>query len=76
MDAFIEAKNYLEKSDETPLPQSLGDHALTGDKDGYRSLHINSKKNPKKNTWVLMYIACEKTITLIRTGTHDDVYGK
>ena len=53
------------------LPEKCRDHALKGDFVGKRECHINPD-------WLLIYKK-EKTIqliTLIRTGTHADLYGK
>ncbi|MBR1514711.1 MAG: type II toxin-antitoxin system YafQ family toxin [Bacteroidales bacterium] len=53
------------------LPAKNHDHALKGDFKGKRECHINPD-------WLLIYKK-EKTIqliTLVRTGTHADLYGK
>ncbi|MDR2197258.1 MAG: type II toxin-antitoxin system YafQ family toxin [Coriobacteriales bacterium] len=56
-------------SDETPLPHSYNDHALRGDKKGYRLLHINGRAS----NWILLYKALEDTALFVRTGTHDEI---
>jgi len=50
-----------------PLPQKYHDHALSGNLKGNRELHIEPN-------WLLMYKSTNAEITLIRTGTHDDLY--
>ncbi len=56
-------------ADEKPLPERNRDHALTGDRIGYRSCHITPD-------WVLIYKIEEDVLvlTLTRTGSHSDVY--
>lgn len=53
------------------LPPKSHDHALKGDFIGKRECHINPD-------WLLIYKREEtlQLITLIRTGTHADLYGK
>lgn len=63
-------------SDEHELEPRYRDHALTGAYDGYRSVHVDSAPNPPKDKWVLMYRLADTELTLVRTGTHDEVYGK
>ena len=53
------------------LPESNRDHALTGDWKGFRECHILPD-------WLLIY-RIENDIlvlTLTRTGTHSDLFGK
>ena len=51
------------------LPQTMRDHALTGNWSGYRECHIQSD-------WLLIYrIDFEVLVlTLTRTGTHSDLF--
>ena len=49
------------------LPAKYKDHALTGNLQGKRELHIESN-------WLLMYKSSDTEIILIRTGSHDDFY--
>jgi mRNA interferase YafQ len=54
-----------------PLPRELQDHPLKcGFKGlkGCRDLHIEPD-------WVLIYVADEEDLRLIRTGTHADLFG-
>jgi len=53
------------------LPEKNRDHALTGNWAGHRECHIQSN-------WLLVY-RIEKDIlvlTLTRTGSHSDLFGK
>lgn len=52
-----------------PLPAKNRDHALTGNYNGYRECHITPD-------WLLIYSRNEtlKIISLIRTGTHSDLF--
>lgn len=63
-------------SDKRELGQRYCDHALTGAYVGYRSIHVGSTPNPPKDKWELMYRVSGSELTLVRTGTHDEVYGK
>lgn len=51
-----------------PLPERYRDHALSGDKAGWRDCHI-------RNDWVLLYCidGARLLLTLLRTGTHSDL---
>ena len=53
------------------LPRKNHDHALKGEFKGARECHIHAD-------WLLMYErdVVIKLITLVRTGTHSDLYGK
>lgn len=53
------------------LPEKNKDHALTGDWVGYRECHILPD-------WLLVYRieADVLVLTLVRTGTHSDLFGK
>ena len=52
-----------------PLPEKNRDHALVGDYKGCRECHITSD-------WLLIYSIEDvlKIITLIRTGSHSDLF--
>ena len=52
-----------------PLPGKYKDHALSGNKKGYRDCHID------KNI-VLIYYKSNNQLTLIDIGTHKEVLGK
>ena len=53
------------------LPESNRDHALTGDWKGFRECHILPD-------WLLIYRIENDVLvlTLTRTGTHSDLFGK
>ena len=54
-----------------PLPAKYRDHALTGNFSGTRECHI-------KPDWLLVYQIEEDilVLTLMRTGTHSDLFKK
>ena len=54
-----------------PLPETNRDHALSGNRIGHRECHIQSD-------WLLMYHVDNDilVLTLTRTGTHSDLFGK
>lgn len=43
------------------------DHALSGDMEGYRDLHIELD-------WLLIYQVNESDLYLVRTGSHSDLF--
>lgn len=53
------------------LPEQNKDHALTGDWVGHRECHIQPD-------WLLIYCIEDDVLvlTLARTGTHSDLFGK
>ena len=56
---------------ETVLPPKYNDHALTGNFKGFRECHVEPD-------WLLVYAVQKNvlTLTLFRTGTHSDLFGK
>lgn len=54
-----------------PLPDKNKDHALTGNWIGHRKCHILPD-------WLLIYRIAEEVLilTLARSGTHSDLFGK
>lgn len=54
---------------EEPLPERCGDHALTGNYEGFRECHIQPD-------WLLVYAMKreELVLTASRTGTHSDLF--
>ena len=52
------------------LPKKNRDHALTGNYKGFRECHIAPD-------WLLIYSreTTIKIVTLVRTGTHSDLFG-
>lgn len=75
MDSLKKAISDLSASDKRRLAPRYKDHALTGQLTGFRSIHVDSAPNPPKDVWVLMYRIENNELHLIRTGTHQDVYG-
>ena len=55
---------------DTPLPDSNHDHPLKGEYKGNRECHIQSD-------WLLIYSKEDSLnlLSLIRTGTHSDLFG-
>jgi mRNA interferase YafQ len=58
-------ENFL--VNEQQLPGKYRDHSLHGDKQGYNECHI-------EDNWLLLYTKTASTITLVSTGSHDDLY--
>ena len=56
---------------EKPLPEKCRDHALTGNWERHRECHIQPD-------WLLVYRIEEDVLvlTLARTGTHSDLFGR
>lgn len=54
---------------QTPLPERMRDHVLVGDWQGYRECHIEPD-------WLLIYRSDAEagTLTLVRTGSHADLF--
>lgn len=54
-----------------PLPVKNKDHALTGEWAGYRECHVQPD-------WLLVYCIEDDVLvlTLTRTGTHSDIFGR
>jgi mRNA interferase YafQ len=50
-----------------PLAENNRDHVLVGQYTGTRECHIESD-------WLLIYELAETEITLIRTGSHSDLF--
>ena len=70
MDAFKSAVVAIACSDEKPIPQQYNDHALTGDKQGLRELHVGGRKSD----WLVIYEIDGDRVWFSRTGTHDELY--
>lgn len=51
-----------------PLPRSRQDHALAGDRKGWRDCHVEPD-------WLLIYKKEGGTLILGETGTHSDLFG-
>jgi mRNA interferase YafQ len=53
-----------------PLPVQYRDHALTGNRKGYRDCHIESD-------WLLIYKVVDDALIILatETGTHSDLFG-
>lgn len=54
-----------------PLPLRYGDHALAGDWKGFRECHVSPD-------WLLVYMIENDMLilTLSRTGTHAEIFGR
>jgi len=67
LDLLQKVISLLEKSG--TLPQNYKSHILSGKYDGYWECHV-------KPDWLLIWIKndIQKTITLIGTGTHSDLF--
>ena len=50
-----------------PVPERLQDHALGGNWKGYRDCHV-------RPDLVLIYARSTETLTLVRIGSHSDVF--
>jgi mRNA interferase YafQ len=53
----------------TAMLSRYRDHALTGNLQGVRELHVDGRGD-----WLLMYIRTETSLILLRTGSHDDLF--
>ena len=60
-----------ELMNQQPLPEKFKDHALNGNYTGFRECHIQPD-------WLLIYLVENDilTLTLARTGSHSDLFGK
>ena len=67
LDRLLAVINKL--ANDEPLEDVYRDHALSGDYIGFRECHI-------KADWVLVYRKNAEllTLTLLRTGTHSDIF--
>lgn len=65
-----EAISTLIHSDEKPIPDKFHDHALVGDKQGKRELHVGGKNS----NWLVLYSLEDGVVNLARTGTHDELF--
>ena len=50
-----------------PVPERLQDHALGGNRKGYRDCHV-------RPDLVLIYAISSETLTLVRIGSHSEVF--
>lgn len=76
MDSLKQAMTDLLSSDGISLNPRYKDHALVGSMQGYRAIHVDSAPNPPKDQWVLLYKIFGNELIFVRTGTHEEVYGK
>lgn len=53
--------------EEKPLPAKNRNHKLSGDYKDHWECHIEPD-------WLLIYLTKAKTLTLVRTGTHSDLF--
>ncbi|KAE8128157.1 type II toxin-antitoxin system YafQ family toxin [Bifidobacterium tibiigranuli] len=68
LDLLEAAIQHLMSTDRNMLITHYRDHALTGNLQGYRELHIDSD-------WLLVYRIENNTLTLVlvATGSHDEL---
>lgn len=52
---------------EEPLPAEYNDHKLKGKYEGYRECHLLPD-------WLLIYRLEKERVTLVRTGSHSDLF--
>ena len=57
----------LELREKGELPLKYKPHLLSGNKDGLWECHI-------KSNWLMTWYFDKKTIVLVRTGTHSDLF--
>ncbi len=62
---FQRVVTYLEKGE--LLPPTYRDHSLVGNWKNHRECHI-------KPDWLLVYKFDEKSLTLVRMGSHSDLF--
>ena len=64
-------KVIIQLADGIPLLEKYKDHSLTGNWTGHRECHIQAD-------WLLIYYLKDDVLvlTLSRTGTHSDLFGK
>lgn len=70
MTKLREAISALVHSDEVPVEAKFNDHALAGDKQGTRELHVGGKNS----NWLVLYSLEGGVVNLARTGTHDELF--
>ncbi|MDR0197293.1 MAG: type II toxin-antitoxin system YafQ family toxin [Oscillospiraceae bacterium] len=54
---------------EKPLPPNYRDHSLAGSYNGFRECHIAGMSD-----WLLIYKIKDRVLTLVRTGTHAELF--
>ncbi len=64
------------KSDKVALCRRYKDYALVGKWHGYRAFHVDSAPNLARDQWMLMYRLSNSKLVFVRTGTHEEMYGK
>jgi mRNA interferase YafQ len=65
MGRLAEAIDLL--AEEKPLPAINRDHQLIGNMKDYRECHLGGD-------WLLIYQLSEQTVTLVRTGSHTELF--
>lgn len=68
--ALKEAMLAVLNSDVETLPAKYNDHALTGNLQGYRELHVDGRKSD----WLVLYSVDGCCVEFVRTGNHDDIF--
>jgi len=71
MEKLFQAINHILADDDQILVTHYDLHSLTGDKQGILEIHI-------EDNWLLEYMVESRvlTLTLIETGTHQELFGK
>lgn len=65
-----EAIMAVMESDAREIPTRFNDHALSGNMQGYRELHVGGRKSD----WLLIYKVEGNVAVFVRSGTHDELY--
>ena len=73
MQEFEQTIGALAHSDEAELAARYRDHAIVNLTKPTRAVHVPSRGNPPRDTWVIVYriYEPEHELVLLRTGTHD-----
>ena len=70
MQALKEAMTAVAMSDERSIPLKYKDHALSGNLQGIREIHVESRAGD----WVILYSIEGDVVEFARTGTHDEMF--
>ena len=70
MRALKDAMTAVAMSDEASIPLKYKDHALSGDLQGMRELHVGGRSSD----WLILYSIDGDIVEFARTGTHDDLF--
>lgn len=70
MQALKDAMTAVAMSDERSIPLKYIDHALSGDLQGIRVIHVEGRTSD----WIILYSIEGDVVEFARTGTHDEVF--